>query len=75
MTALIQVNGELVQRHTTFLSGETCKMACESSLAPESKAYLKVRNERTKVRAGNAGVSRGHTTYPRIPIEMRRTEG
>ena len=69
-----QVNGELAQRNITFLSGETCKMACEPSLAPESKACLKVWNGQTKVRSGNAGVSRGRSSNPRIPIEMRRTE-
>jgi len=35
------VNDELVQRNITFLSGETCKAARESSLAPASKACLK----------------------------------
>jgi len=70
----VQVNGELVQRKITFLSGETCKMTRESSFAPESKACLKVWNASSQGDAGIAGVSRGHSTDPRTPIETGRTE-
>ena len=60
----VQVNGELVQRKITFLSGETCKMARESSFAPESKACLKVWNASSQDEAGIAGVSGGHSSDP-----------
>ena len=82
-----QVNDELAQRNITQrvrtlavraqlgpLSGETCKMTCESSLAPASKACLKGWNVAEESAAGNAGVSRGRSSNPRKPIEMRRTE-
>ena len=68
------VNGELVQRNITFLSGETCKMALEPSLGPASKACLKGWNVAKQFTTANAGVSRGRSSKPRIPIEMRRTE-
>ena len=68
------VNGELVRRNITLLSGETCKMACEPSFAPASKACLKGGNGLVETNSGNAGVSRGRTTDPRIPIETGRTE-
>ena len=68
------VNDELVQRNITFLSGETCKATRESSLAPASKACLKGWNGLVQINSGNAGVSRGHTTDPRNPIETGRTE-
>ena len=70
----VQVNGELVQRSITLLSGETCKTACVPSFAPASKACLKVWNASSQDHAGNAGVSRGHSTDPRSPIETGRTE-
>jgi hypothetical protein len=69
-----QVNGELVQRNMTFLSGETCKTACEPLIAPASKACLKCWNGFVQTSSGNAGVSRGRSSKPRTPIEMRRTE-
>ncbi len=69
-----QVNGELVQRNITFLSGETCQAAYESSFAPTSKACLKGWNAAEQSTAGEAGVSRGRITDPRKPIETGRTE-
>ena len=68
------VNDELVQRNITLLSGETCQAARESSFAPESKACLKVWNTLEQSLVGEAGVSRGHSTDPRMPIETGRTE-
>ena len=68
------VNGELVQRNITLLSGETCKAAREPSLAPASKACLKGWNVSSQDNTGNAGVSRGHSTDPRKPIETGWTE-
>ena len=70
----VQVNDELVQRNITLLSGETCKAARESSFAPASKACLKGWNGLVQTNSGNAGVSRGHITDPRNPIETGRTE-
>jgi len=72
--AVVQVNGELVQRKITFLSGETCQAACESPFAPASKACLKGWNAAEQFTAGEAGVSRGRSTDPRTPIETGRTE-
>ena len=69
-----QVNGELVQRNITLLSGETCQAACESSFAPMSKACLKGGNVAEQSTTGEAGVSRGRSTDPRRPIETGRTE-
>lgn len=63
----VQVNGELVQRSITPLSGETC-------LAPTSKACLKGWNAAEQFASGEAGVSRGRSTDPRTPIETGRTE-
>jgi len=68
------VNDELVRRNITLLSGETCKATRESSFAPASKACLKGWNGLVQTNSGNAGVSRGRTTDPRIPIETGRTE-
>jgi hypothetical protein len=65
--ATTQVNGELVQRQITLLSGETC-------IAPASKACLKGWNAGEQSTAGGAGVSRGRSTDPRRPIETGRTE-
>jgi hypothetical protein len=62
-----QVNGELVQRQITLLSGETC-------IAPASKACLKGWNAAEQSTTDEAGVSRGRTTDPRRPIETGRTE-
>ena len=62
-----QVNGELVQRNITLLSGETC-------LAPVSKACLKGGNAAEQSTAGEAGDSRGRSTDTRRPIETGRTE-
>jgi hypothetical protein len=69
-----QVNGELVQRNITFLSGETCIAWQWPSVAPASKACLKVWNGPAKAGRGGAGVSRGRSTDPRMPIETGRTE-
>ena len=68
------VNDELAQRNITLLSGETCQAACESSFAPTSRACPKGWNAAEQSAAGEAGVSRGHSTDPRIPIETGRTE-
>ena len=70
----VQVNGELVQRKITFLSGETCQAACEPSFAPASKACLKTRNASAKADAGAAEVSRGRSTDPSMPTKTERTE-
>ena len=72
--AVAQVNGELVQRNITFLSGETCQTARRPSFAPASKACLKGGNATEQSAAGKAGVSRGRSTDPRSPIETGRTE-
>ncbi len=69
-----QVNDELAQRNITLLSGETCKAAREPSFAPASKACPKGWNGLVQTNSGNAGVSRGHTTDPRNPIETGRTK-
>ena len=68
------VNDELVQRNITLLSGETCRDRMRVVAAPISKACLKTRNELAKADSGAAGVSRGHSTDPRKPIETGRTE-
>ena len=70
----VQVNGELVQRKITFLSGETCIAVMRGGVASTSKACLKTRNGPAKVGPGGAGVSSGHSTDPRNPIETGRTE-
>ena len=72
--SVAQVNGELVQRKITFLSGEICRGDMRVVVAPISKACLKTRNVSTKVDSGAAEVSRGHSTAPRSPIETGRTE-
>ena len=72
--SVVQVNGELVQRKITFLSGETCQAACEPSFAPASKACLKGWNTAEQSARGEAGVSRGRTTDPRKPVETGRAE-
>jgi hypothetical protein len=69
-----QVNGELVQRQITFLSGETCTDGLRAVAAPRSKACLKARNGPAKAGSGGAGVSRGRSTDPRRPIETGRTK-
>jgi len=70
----VQVNGELAQRKITFLSGETCIGGPRAVVAPASKACLKTWNGSAKAGPGGAGVSRGHGTDPRRPIEAGRTE-
>ena len=72
--SVAQVNGELVQRNITFLSGETCQATRESSFAPASKACLKGWNVIEQSMVGEAGVSRGRSTVSRSPIETGRTE-
>jgi len=69
-----QVNGELVQRQITFLSGETCTDGLRAVAAPRSKACLKARNGSAEAGPGGAGVSRGRSTEPRRPIETGRTK-
>ena len=69
-----QVNGELVQRQITFLSGETCTDGLRAVAAPRSKACLKARNGPAEAGSGGAGVSSGHSTDPRRPIETGRTK-
>ncbi len=68
------VNGELVQRNITLLSGETCRDGMRVVAAPISKACLKTRNELAQADSGAAGISRGHSTDSRRPIETGRTE-
>jgi hypothetical protein len=72
--SICQVNGELVQRNITFLSGETCRDGMRTVAAPTSKACLKPRNESAEAGWGAAGVSRGRITDPRTPIEAGRTK-
>lgn len=69
-----QVKGELAQRNITFLSGETCMGGTRAVVAPASRACPKVGNGAAKVAPGGAGVSRGRSTDPRMPIETGRTE-
>jgi len=69
-----QVKGELVQRKFMFLSGETCTAGMRVGVAPASQACLNAWNKQTQVCLGGAGVSRGRSTDPRIPIETGRTE-
>ena len=68
------VNDELAQRSITLLSGETCRGGMRVVAAPTIKACLKTRNALAKANSGAAGVSRGHSTDPRTPIETGRTE-
>ena len=70
----VQVNGELVQRKITFLSGETCIVVMRGGVAPTSKACLKTRNGLAKVGLGGAGVSSGHSTEGRTPTITGRTK-
>ena len=69
-----QVNGELVQRSITLLSGETCQAAREPSFAPTSKACLKGWNIAEQSTVGEAGVSRGRSSDLSPPMTTRRTE-
>jgi hypothetical protein len=69
-----QVKDELAQRQITFLSGETCIGDGCVVVAPGSKACLKAWNGPAKAGSGGAGVSRGRSTDPRMPIEPGRTE-
>ena len=69
-----QVNGELVQRNITFLSGEICTAWPRPSVAPASRACPNTWNGSIQIDSGGAEVSRGHSTDPRKPIETGRTE-
>jgi hypothetical protein len=69
-----QVKGELAQKKFTLLSGETCTGDLRVVDAPASKACLKVWNKPTQVCLGGAGVSRGRSSEPSIPMTTRRTE-
>jgi hypothetical protein len=69
-----QVNGELVQRQITLLSGEICTGGPRAVVAPGSKACLKAWNGSAQAGPGGAEVSRGRSTDPRRPIEPGRTE-
>jgi hypothetical protein len=69
-----QVKGELAQRRFMSLSGETCIDGLRAVAAPAIKACLKARNGPVKADSGGAGVSRGRSTAPRIPIETGRTK-
>lgn len=51
------VNGELAQRNITLLSGETCKAARESPVAPASKACLKGGNGLVQTSSGSQPTS------------------
>ena len=48
----VQVNGELVQRKITFLSGEICRDGMRAVAAPTSKACLKTRKRCGESRRG-----------------------
>ena len=69
-----QVNGELVQRNITLLSGETCQAACEPSFAPTSRACPKAGNVAEESAASKAGVSRGRSTVSHTPLRTGRTK-
>lgn len=69
-----QVKGELAQRQLMFLSGETCIVDMRVDVAPASQACLNAWNNRTKVRLGSAGVSRGRSSDLSHPMTTRRTE-
>ena len=69
-----QVNGELVQRNITFLSGEICTDGMRAVVAPARRACPKPWNAAVETEAGGAEVSRGRSSDPRSPIETRRTE-
>jgi hypothetical protein len=69
-----QVNGELVQRQITFLSGETCIAVMRGGVAPRSKACLKARNGSAQAGPGGAGVSSGRSTEDRTPPITGRTK-
>jgi hypothetical protein len=45
-----------------------------AAVAPASRACPKAGNGAVKAAPGGAGVSRGRSTDPRIPIETGRTE-
>ena len=69
-----QVNGELVQRSITLLSGEICIGGMRAVVAPASRACPKPWNASVEAEVGGVEVSRGRSSEPRIPIETRRTE-
>ena len=69
-----QVNRELVQRNITLLSGETCTGGTRAVVAPASRACPKTWDGPAKAAPRGAGISRGHSTDPRQPIETGRTE-
>ena len=72
--SVVQVNGELVQRNITFLSGEVCIGGMRAVDAPTSKACLKTRKGMTQVLPGGAELSRGHSTALPMPTGTGRTE-
>ena len=72
--SVAQVNGELVQRKITFLSGEICRDGMRAVAAPRSKACRKPGTLRRKPQRRVAEVSRGHSTDPRTPLATGRTE-
>jgi len=69
-----QVNGELVQRSITLLSGEICTAWPRPSVAPASRACPKPWNGSVKTAPGGAEVSSGRSTETRTPIETGRTK-
>jgi len=69
-----QVNGELVQRNITHLSGEICTDDTRVVVAPASRACPKPWNASVETEAGGVEVSRGHSSDPQLPIGTRRTE-
>jgi len=71
---VVQVNGELVQRSITRLSGEVCIGGMRAVVAPASRACPNPWNGTAKAEPGGAELSRGHSTDPRNPIETGRTE-
>ena len=57
-----------------LLSGETCIDDLRVVDAPASKACLKAWNGSVKTDSGDAGVSRGRSSEPSIPMTTRRTQ-
>ena len=58
---VVQVNDELAQRKSTFLSGEICTDGTRAIVAPANQACPKAWNESAKANSGGAEVSRGRS--------------
>ena len=68
--AVAQVNGELVQRNITRLSGETCQTARRPSFAPASKACLKGGTRRSNPQ--RARQESAEVVVPILEVQSRR---